>query len=150
MVGYDCAKGVCSNMIAREEKNITLSSIYGIAIWTPCIIILLSYSTIWVYVWSQSEYLKQVGNIDIKKVIAKRELEFIKTFFMVIICYFACVVPLPFLFMVAPQILTMYPTLYQALQFTFFLQFNLNVFIYTIKSDQYRGAYSYFLKQVTT
>ena len=89
-----------------------------------------------------------MGNIDIKKVIAKRELQFIKTFSMVIICYFLCVVPLPFLFLVDSQILTLYPTLYRVLNFPFYLQYSLNVFIYAIKSDQYRKAYSYFHKQV--
>ena len=54
-----------------KEKELDLSIIHAIALWMPCIIILFSYSTIWVYVWSHSKYLKQVGNIDIKKVIAK-------------------------------------------------------------------------------
>lgn len=70
MVGYDCARGICTVMMARK-KELDLSIIHAIALWMPCIIILFSYITIWAYVWSHSKYLKQVGNIDIKKVIAK-------------------------------------------------------------------------------
>ena len=57
MVGYDCAKGICSAMMARK-KELALLIVYGTALWMPCIIILLSYSTIWAYISSHSKYLK--------------------------------------------------------------------------------------------
>ena len=44
-------------MMARD-KELALSIVYGTALWMPCIIILLSYSTIWAYIWSHSKYLK--------------------------------------------------------------------------------------------
>ena len=51
-----------------------------------------SYIIIWAHIWSQDKYLKNACHDEIKKKIAKREFQFIKTLFMVILCYLFCVV----------------------------------------------------------
>ena len=115
----------------------------------PLIIIIVCYSIIWGQIWSQDKYLKEVGNNDIKKMIAKREIQFAKTFFMVVLAYFISVVPIRLLNLIDRQILARHPNLLRVFSYCWYLQYSLNCLIYAIKSEQYRKAYSYLFQQVS-
>ena len=90
-----------------------------------------------------------IGNDEIKKVLVKRETQFIKTFFMVILCYIICVVPMSSIKLVDAGIFAKHSGLLRVFVFFWYLQFSINCFIYAVKSKQYRKAYSFFLKQVS-
>ena len=116
----------------------------------PLVIIIVCYYIIWGQIWSQNRYLKKVGSNDIKKMMAKREIQFAKTFFMVVLVYFISVVPKERLLnLIDRQILATHPNLMRVFSYCWYLQYSLNCLIYAIKSEQYRKAYLYLFQQVS-
>ena len=116
--------------------------------WLPCIIMIFSYAVIGYYIHSNGEYFKQVGSHEVKKMLFKRELQFAKTFFMIVLIYFVSVQPLTLLNIIDAQILAEHFTLSRVLLFFYYSQFSLNFFVYGAKSEQYRNAYFFFLQKV--
>ena len=112
---------------------------------------LLSYGVIWWYILSNDRKLKRVDSRkEIRKVITERELQTAMTFFSVFLCYFVCVIPVTLVNMISPDILIKSPGLNFALGCLYYSQFSINIFIYAAKSEQYKKAYIYFLKKVSS
>ena len=57
--GYDCEHGHCMELITGNDH--TVSTIVAISHWMPCSIMVLSYSVIWVHIWTHGKYLKKIG-----------------------------------------------------------------------------------------
>ena len=144
--GYDCEHGQCLDLITGNNHSV--STIIAISHWMPGSIMVLSYSVIWVHIWTNGKYLKRTGHNDIKKALIKREIQFIKTFFIVILFYIICGMATS-IKLVDTGIFAKHSGLLRVIVFFWYLQFSLNCFIYAVKSEQYRKAYSFFLQQVT-
>ena len=150
MFGYNCKLGNC-NIISYSGENYNhWATIDGFFTWSPCIVMVLSYSVIWWYIWSNDKYLKGFGhNTSFKEIIFKRELQTAKAFFVVVLCYLLFGgIPLTLLNHIDPQIQIKYPAISYGFAFLFYLQYSLNIFIYAAKSEQYKKAYYYFFRQV--
>ena len=115
-----------------------------ITIGLPTFIMVISYGIIWCFIWTNGQYLKQIGHDDLKKVISKREIQTTRTLFMVCLCYLLCVGPLSL--SDTGQMTDKYPIIDLILRIPYYLQYSLNFFIYAAKSEQYRQAYSYFIR----
>ena len=88
--------------------------------------------------------MKQFGHEDLRKVISKREIQATRTLFLVCLCYLLFVVPISLLDTL--NLLDQYQQWDLILRSLYYLQYSLNVFIYAVKSEQYRQAYVYFLQ----
>ena len=116
----------------------------AITIGIPSLIMILSYGMICCWCWTNGKYLKKIGHDDLKKVISKREVQTTKTLFMVCLCYLLFVAPISLAD--TQQLLEKHPVWDLLLRILYYLQYSLNFFIYAAKSEQYRQAYTYFLK----
>ena len=114
-----------------------------ITIGIPAVIMIVSYIMIWWFIWTNGKYLKQFGHEDLRKVISKREIQATRTLFLVCLCYLLFVVPISLLDTL--NLLDQYQV-FLILRSLYYLQYSLNVFIYAVKSEQYRQAYVYFLQ----
>ena len=76
--------------------------------------------------------------------ISKREIQATRTLFLVCLCYLLFVVPISLLDTL--NLLDQYQQWDLILRSLYYLQYSLNVFIYAVKSEQYRQAYVYFLQ----
>ena len=151
MFGYNCLTGNCNIIKYSGPDYIKWEIIDGCFTWIPCAIMLPSYSAIWWYILSNDRKLKRVDSRkEIRKVITKRELQTAMTFFSVFLCYFVCVIPVTLVNMISPDILIKSPVLDFALGCLYYSQFSINIFIYAAKSEQYKKAYIYFLKKVSS
>ena len=105
---------------------------------------IVSYVMIWCFIWTNGKYLKKFGHEDLRKVISKREIQATRTLFLVCLCYLLFVVPISLLDTL--NLLDQYQQWDLILRSLYYLQYSLNVFIYAVKSEQYRQAYVYFLQ----
>ena len=79
----------------------------------------------------------------------RTEIQCARTFFWVVLVYAISVVPISLLNLIDAQIFAENPIVLRILIFLWYLQFSLNCYIYAIKSEAYREAYSYFLKHAS-
>ena len=70
------------------------------------------------------------------------------TLFMICFCYFLFVMPIALVNIIDDTHFS--PTLHLALFCVYWLQYSLNFFIYAARSEQYRKAYWYFLRKVSS
>ena len=146
-IGYNCKFWHCIGL--QTEENDTVVIIRTISHWLPCILMTCSYTIIWVHICTQGTYLKQVARNDVKRMLAKRELQFAKSFFMIVFIYFICVVPMTLLNLINPEIFAKNPSLCRISVFLWYLQYSLNFFVYAATSEQYRKAYLFFFQEVS-
>ena len=85
---------------------------------------------------------------NIKAALDKREKRTTMTLFMICFCYFLFVMPIALVNIIDDTHFS--PQLHLALFCVYWLQYSLNFFIYAARSEQYRKAYWYFLRKVSS
>ena len=85
---------------------------------------------------------------NIKAALDKREKRTTMTLFMICFCYFLFVMPIALVNIIDDTHFS--PQLHLALFCVYWLQYSLNFFIYAGRSEQYRKAYWYFLRKVSS
>ena len=146
--GYNCHVGKC-DFIPNNHGNFPyLIYVYGIGFSIPCIMTTMSYIIIYWYIRSTNKYLKEVGHVNIKKIVTKREIRTTWTLFTICFCYFLFVMPMALVNMIDDD--ATHPNIHLALYCLYWLQYScLNFVVYAARSEQYRKAYSYFLRKVS-
>ena len=144
--GFNCQWGNC-NFIPNEfnYSNISPDTLLdSIAFIIPCIIIIVSYG----YIWYCMKHLSIDQQFQVNYS-SQKEARITWTLFLVCFCFMLFELPL-----------TIYKTIYDlglvegnayismALYFLYWFQYSLNFFIYAVRSDQFRKAYFFFLKEV--
>ena len=122
-----------------------------IAVTIPAMIIVVSYSTIWFYMWKNHQYLKQQGTTCTKNLLNRSESRTAWTVTIVVSCYFLFVLPQPIKDIILNYLdekSTSGLYLDKVTLCLYWLQFSLNFFIYAVRNSQYRQAYKYFLSKV--
>ena len=109
------------------------------------ILIIASYGIIWWYVRSKGRNWKSYGHCHVKKAVEKREMQTIWTLFWACFCFFIFVIPTILLEFIDTENMNVNLFFYS----TYWLQFSLNFVIYAVRSEQYRKAYGFFLKEVS-
>ena len=66
-----------------------------IAVTIPAMIIVVSYSSIWIHMWKNHQYLKQQGTTCTKNLLNRSESRTAWTVTIVVSCYFLFVLPQP-------------------------------------------------------
>ena len=85
---------------------------------------------------------------NIKAALDKREKRTTMTLFMICFCYFLFVMPIALVNIIDDTHFS--PRIHLALFCVYWLQYSLNFFIYAARSEQYRKAYWYFLRKVSS
>ena len=104
-----------------------------------------------VYVWFEFLWIRCYHTFlyrNIKAALDKREKRTTMTLFMICFCYFLFVMPIALVNIIDDTHFS--PRIHLALFCVYWLQYSLNFFIYAARSEQYRKAYWYFLRKVSS
>lgn len=144
--GYNCKVGKCDFVPIPDTKPLGRQILYGIGFSIPCILTTLSYVFILYNVLNVNKFLRQNGHSAIKKAISKREIKTTWTLFFICFSYFLFVLPITLINTINED--ATLPELHLGFHCLYWLQYSLNFFIYAARIEQFRNAYSYFLKSV--
>ena len=118
----------------------------------PFLIIIASYSYIWFYFWKNKNKFKRASEDEqTKKNIGKQIIRTTMTLFLVCSSNFILIIP-RFVSNTLYELEIYHGNSYGYLVIYFFywIHYAHNFFIYAVRSEQYRHAYLYFLRVVST
>lgn len=147
-VGWDCVTGMCGLMPlcnqtkCNEDEIVVLSQTTGpyvIAFYSPMFLSSsFSYFIIWKKVRSATVELIRMGNTNID--LHEREVKMTKTILLLVLTNLICTVP-PILLLYTELGLYIPRNVAYLINIVYNTQYAFNLFIYAVKSDQYRKAY---------
>jgi hypothetical protein len=151
-IGYNCLMGKCNYVPTGKDPFTAFDGFVGqpvfvglpylTAFLTPCLITLVSYLIVWRHIRNNKKEMKDLGlmktGVNQNEKLSKEEIKFIRTVFIICLCYLLCALP----GIILVDIFGMKDgnTFLVSLSLLWF-QFSINIFIYAYRSERYRAAY---------